>query len=310
MADEVVDEISDLAAEIFGFIGQLREGLSQAVGDLDIAPAQLAHEFDVVIAGDAQGDAAFDSVHDQFQNLRNLRAAINQVAKKDQLAATGGRHGEIFTVNQMTEGAEKFDQLVEATMNVANDVKWPMLVFQIVPKRLPLDDRSIDFFGRAQNKDVAEPLAFQAAQGTMKLLGLLANNVRSESAIRARLVAVMRDAFGHVKNNGHRQAVKFARERNQRLARLGLDVRGVHDGKFPGRETFAGDEVENLEGVGCRPLVVFVIGHERAAVVGRKNFRGFKVLARKRALAGARDADEDDEGEFWDGDGHFAAFMK
>jgi len=59
----------------------------QAVRHVDGPALQFATEFVVVVAGDAQGAAGRDHIHDQAQHLRRLRPAVHQVADEDRLSA-------------------------------------------------------------------------------------------------------------------------------------------------------------------------------------------------------------------------------
>ena len=62
----------------------------------------------------------------------------------------------------------------------------------------------------------------------MQLLRLLANDVRAEITVGARLVSVVRHALGHIEHDGHRQAMELAGNFHEGLARFGLHIRGVH----------------------------------------------------------------------------------
>ena len=92
------------------------------------------------------------------------------------------------------------------------------------------------------------------------------------------------------------------RQLDERLARLGLHVRRVDDDEAAELQPLRGDEVQRLERGRRDGLIVLVVGHEPAEVVGRQHFRRLEVPARERGLAAARRADEHDEREL--GDGH------
>ena len=65
VADEPVEERLDLVAELVGSRVELLERLGQAVGDLDVAAAQLAEQLDVVVAGHAERVPGGDHRHHQ-----------------------------------------------------------------------------------------------------------------------------------------------------------------------------------------------------------------------------------------------------
>ena len=57
-------------------------------------------------------------------------------------------------------------------------------------------------------------------------------------------VPLLADLFRHVEDEGDREAVLLPSKTDQRLAGLGLDVGGVHDGETAQRQPLAGDEVQ------------------------------------------------------------------
>ena len=76
---------------------------------------------------------------------------------------------------------------------------------------------------------MSETLSFKIPQRLAKLRSLLADDMRTKIPIWATLVAFMAKFLGQIENNRHWQAVIFARQRNQRLARLRLNIRGIND---------------------------------------------------------------------------------
>ncbi len=73
---------------------------------------------------------------------------------------------------------------------------------------------------------------------------------------------------------------------------------------LPRGEPLGGDEVQHLEGVVGRGLVVLVVATQAAAGVGRQHLGRLEVLPRERGLARAAGPIEDDEGQLGDGDLH------
>jgi hypothetical protein len=56
---------------------------------LTLRPRRCAHELGLVVAGDAEGEAAGDHVHDEVQDAGDLGAAVDEVADEDGRAALG-----------------------------------------------------------------------------------------------------------------------------------------------------------------------------------------------------------------------------
>ena len=140
-----------------------------------------------------------------------------------------------------------------------------------------------------------EALASEPAQRTMQLAPLIADDVRTEVAVRPRSIAFVADALGQIQDDGHRQDVVFARKRDERLARLGLDVGRVDDGELPTRQPSRRHEVQGGKGVVGRRLVVLVVRHERAEAIRRHHLGRLEVLAGERRLAAPGRADQDDQ---------------
>ena len=180
-------------------------------------------------------------------------------------------------------------------MDVADDIERTAVVLPVVPERLPLDGRSLDRLERVENEDVTKSFAFELAHRRAELLHLLADDVRAERAVCANLVSLAADLLIDVEHDRDGQRVELARERNERLARFDLHVGRIDHREQATRETLLRNEVENVEGVVRRRLVVLVVGDEAAARVGRKDLRRFEVLACERRLARARRTDEHDE---------------
>src|SRR5688500_18643414 len=98
-----------------------------------------------------------------------------------------------------------------------------------------------------------------------------------------------------------------ARELDEWLARLRLDVRRVDDGQQPALEPLRADEVQRLERGRRRGLVVLVVRDQSAAVVERQCLERSEPRARKGRLPGPGCADEDDERQLGNGERRHAA---
>ena len=236
-----------------------------------------------------------------------LRPPVPQVAQKDSLAPRGRRDG--VTLHGVPQFRQQRRQLVKAPMHVADDVERPVFALLVVIQRLPRHRCPGDFLRAVQDEGVAEPLALQTAQGLPQALDVVADDVRPEVPVGPGDVAVLADPLRHVQDDRDRQAVVLPRQRDQRLARLGLDVGRVYDDHLPRRQPLGRDEVQHVKGVFSRRLVVLVVGDKPPAEVRGQHFGRQEMLSGERRLAGAGRADKDDEGEFRDGDVHKVALI-
>src|SRR5579863_10219463 len=97
--------------------------------DLHILAAQFLQQLHVMVSGHTECRPRFNHTHDEFQNFRNLRPTINQVAEEDRLSAFR-RYDSMLPavpVYRIAEGRHEFPQFIEATMNVTNDVERSMI---------------------------------------------------------------------------------------------------------------------------------------------------------------------------------------
>ena len=103
--------------------------LCKAVGELDIAPVEPAHELHVMIAGNTKGGAAADHGVHQPQNVGCSWPSIDKVADEDRPATCwrGDATGAMFAIarpcNRIAQFGEQQFQLIRATMDVADDVE-------------------------------------------------------------------------------------------------------------------------------------------------------------------------------------------
>jgi hypothetical protein len=130
--------------------------------------------------------------------------------------------------------------------------------------------------------------------------------VGAEVAVGPRPVPLQAELLGQGEHDRHGQHVVAARDLDQRLAVLGPDVGRVDDGEPPGPQAPLGDEVQDVERILGRGLVVRIVRHEAAEIVRREHLRRQEVPGRERRLAGARGPDKDDERQLGEGELHRA----
>src|SRR5262245_13652769 len=195
-------------------------------------------------------------------------------------------------------------ELIAAAVDIADDVERTVLGLAVVPEWLTREDGGVDFFLRLQHVNVTEAFAAETAQRTVELALLVANNVRPKIAVWPRAIPVVADSLGKIQNNGDGQHVVFARQRDQRLPRLGLNVGRVDDRQASTNEPARSNKVQCGEGIIRRGLVVLVVRHECPESVRRQHLCWLEVLSRERRLAAARRSNQDDQRELGNREGH------
>src|SRR5215472_8078960 len=128
--------------------------------------------------------------------------------------------------------------------------------------------------------------------------------MRTEIAVRSVPIPFLAELLWEVEHNRDRQNMELASQCDERLPRVGLDVSRVDDRQPPRRKSLAGDEVEYLERFLRCGLIVLVVRHQSATVVGGQNLGGLEVLTSKRGLAAPGRADEQDQREFGNSNFH------
>lgn len=206
----------------------------------------------------------------------------------------------------IAERLEQLDQLVATPVDVADDVERAAVERAVVPQRLADNCDRVDLLLRAQDEDLAEPLALEVAQVPLQGHTLAADDVRPELPGRATGVTVVTEPLGNIEHDRDGKDVLLPSELHEGPARLRIDVRRVHDRQAAAGEALGGDVMEEVKGVARSVLAVLIIGNDAAASVGGDNLRGLEVPARKGGLAGAGGSDEGDETEFGQVDAHGA----
>ena len=159
-------------------------------------------------------------------------------------------------------------QFVTAAVHIADNVERSMLMLAVAPDRLALHHRSLNLFWRGQDKDMAKSFTLKMAQRTPQLLALVAHDVRPKGALRTLAVALLTELLRQIEHDGYWQAVILTRQRHERLARLRLHIRGIHDREAPSRQALGSNAAQNLKGVPGGCLIVFIIGDQTAADIG------------------------------------------
>jgi hypothetical protein len=135
-----------------------------------------------------------------------------------------------------------------------------MLVLQIVPERLALDDHVLNLFRRREFEDVPKAFALQVAKRSAQLLALLPDHVWSKIAISAAFVSILAKSLREIEYNGDRYYVILARQSYERLTRLHLNVGRINDSEPAGLEPLGADKVQDLKSRICRCLIILIIG--------------------------------------------------
>ena len=146
VADQTIQKRSDTGRELRRLRRHLLQRFVQPVRDLHCFSRQLSQELGVVIARHADGLARFRHIHHQPQYVRRARAAINVVSHKDRFAAGRGNDCELAVGlrDGISQSREQCLKLIEAPVDVADDVERAVFVLLVVPKRFALDRQRLD----------------------------------------------------------------------------------------------------------------------------------------------------------------------
>src|SRR5207248_4950853 len=115
------------------------------------------------------------------------------------------------------ECAEQATKLVQASMDIADDVERPVLIAPIYPERLALHDGRIDRFFRLQGENVSEAFPFQEALGPTHLVALPMNNILPDGAVGPLLVPLDHDSLRHIEDDADDETVVLLGQFDQGL---------------------------------------------------------------------------------------------
>src|SRR5262249_18757432 len=120
--------------------------------------------------------AGLRHTHYELEHVRNFWPAIDEITEEDDPPTFGMMNGRRAVVcpKLVTEFCQQRMKLVKTTVHVADDVEWPVFVFEIVPKSLSFNHDLIDLVLRRELVDVTKPFALQIANRPEQLLALLA----------------------------------------------------------------------------------------------------------------------------------------
>ena len=90
MAAQTIEERLDAVAEVGRLGGELIDRFPEAMGDLDVPAGEPAAELLIVIALHDMSLPGIYGGHDNAQHVGRARAAVDEVADKDELATLGG----------------------------------------------------------------------------------------------------------------------------------------------------------------------------------------------------------------------------
>ena len=299
MADQAVQKFTSVLAPVAALLGgdgvDLGDCLIQAVGDADALAAEPSGKFLVVVARYGKGSALLHHGSDKIKRFDGAGAAISQVADEEGFAAFGMRVGSAGCIAwREAKAGQQGAQLMDASVNVADDVERAVLVALVAPKLGALNPDGIHV-GGGDRKRVAKALLGDVARAVAaQILDLTGDSVWRHDAVYALRIAIQADALWHVEDDGSGEDVLRFRQIHQHFARFGLDVGGVHDDQLAALQALGGDVMEHIEGVGGGGLVELVVGHPCAARIRREHFGGLEVFAGEGAFAAAARADQGD----------------
>lgn len=258
VADQRIEEGEGTPGEANWLKFELGKGLRDAVRKLHIPALQFAHQLVLVVARHTQGGPGGDHAHDETQDAGARGAAVYEIAEEG--GAPPFRVGCVESCSAIVVGrrtqdvaklTEQQHELLEAPVDVSDDIERPGVVAPIGPHAVADEARGFYLLRRAEDVHVAKAFALQVAKGAAEVGYLAADNVRAELAFGAGLVAGVADLLLEVQHDGHGHDVVAAGELQQWPACLLLDVRRVDDSEASSFEPLRDEVVDERECIGC-----------------------------------------------------------
>ena len=130
-----IEKFGSIGAELSGLSSQLLERRGESMRNLHILAPERLDQLDVMITRHTERLTGAHHCHHQAQYVGRCGSTIHQIADKCQLAAIGRCYCELLFValHLIPERRHQFQQLIQTTMHVADDVERAMLPTFVVP---------------------------------------------------------------------------------------------------------------------------------------------------------------------------------
>lgn len=256
--DEPVTEVDDAVPELRRLGGHLLEGLGESVTGRDLLTAQGLDEFVLVVTRNRYRMSRRDHPHDQTQHTDRIRSSIHVVTEEDGSSPFRRHRIGSSAVRPVVDGVAEFHEerleLTSTSVDVTDDVERTTLDTQIAAERVAQECGFGNRVLTSEDVNRTETFLTQPAERASQLLVLTANHVASERPIRASVVSCRTDRFRNIEHDCHRQYVVLASQRNESLARGGLDVGRVDHRETSASQTLGRNELQHFESIGRRLL--------------------------------------------------------
>jgi hypothetical protein len=138
---------------------------------------------------------------------------------------------------------------------------------------------------RAHEVNAVETLVRQPANSASQRLVLSSDDVGGDLPIGAAGGSLDAEVDWQIEDDGHALDLVLLRTVHYMSTGERIDVGGVDHRQPTLREPFADDEVQDVEGVRSRVLIVLVVGYQPAAYVARQYLIAGEVTVSKARLA-------------------------
>src|SRR6266496_3688024 len=114
------------------------------MSELHILSFEFAQQLHIMVTWDTKRSPGCNHLHCQIQYTCRVRTPVNQVTQEDHFAALGmlnmkAGYCSIVIVDLVAQFLQQLMQLIKAAVNIAVDIKWPMLVLEVGPQWPALD---------------------------------------------------------------------------------------------------------------------------------------------------------------------------
>jgi hypothetical protein len=144
-----------------------------------------------MIAGDCERTSGCDHVHDEPQDARRIRTAVDQITDEDRAAPIGmfAHRATTALVRDIAKQIEQSLQLLAAAVDVADDVERPVVCAPVAPQTLAHDHCSRDAFLGMQHVHPTKAFALEAPQRLFQAPNMVMHHRTRDVAVLAALVA-------------------------------------------------------------------------------------------------------------------------
>ena len=306
---ETSKEVAHTLLELWRLALELLHGHLEAVRDLHGAPLEVAQQFSIVVPEHHRSPTTPARGHDQTQHRHDLGPTIDEVPDEEQSASVRMRELIVDVSGtcalfrySISESLEKFDEFVEAPVNISDDIERSAPPAPVTRQRLPNNDSPRCFLRTFDPVPALEGFFTKSRSIVLELSKLPLDDCLTDMPTGSLPIVSEIDLLRVVEDDRNTWHVVTTSEFEQRKARFASRVGRIDNREPTTAQASFSDLMKNCERFARCRLIGFIVCNHRPEGIGRENLSGTEVRMCERRLSRTRGTDQQHEREGRDDD--------